>query len=90
MEKNVWKRLEFNFTVSPYIHCHPYAWNKATKSVEAIPRKSMGFLHWCLNITLAFLYCAFVQFRSIQVNLDPSSSTIKCVLIQLMAVYYIT
>ena len=90
LDTNVWKRLKFNFAFSRYIQSHPYIWKNETKSVAAIPVKSIDFLHWCFSVTLAFLYCIFVQFRSVELFLDPCSSTIECVLIQVMVVYHAT
>ena len=89
-EKKVWRRIKFNFALTPFIRSHPYVWKDETKSVEPIPMNSTGFLHWCLNLTLAFLYCAFVQFRSVQLFLDARSSTLECLLTQLMAIYHMT
>ena len=90
LEKKVWRRVKFNFTFSPYIRSHPYVWKDNTKSVEPVSMHSTAFLHWWLNITLAFLYCAFLQFRSVQLFLDSRSSTIECLLTQLMAIYHVT
>ena len=90
LEKKIWKRVKFNFIFSPYIWSHPPVWNEKTKAVEPVSMHSAAFLHWCLNITLAFLYCAFVQCRSVQLFLDFHSSTIECLLTQLMAIYHVT
>ena len=86
----MWRRLKFNFAFSSLIQSNPYLWNNETKSVLVIPRKSIGFLHWCLSVTIAFLYCIFVQLRSVQLFLDPRSSAIECLLVQLMVVYHAT
>ena len=90
VEKNVWQCIQRNFLFSPYINCHPYVWNNVSKSVQALSKGTNGLLHWYFNIALAFLYCSFAQYRSLQLYLDPNSSTIACVLTQLMVVYYVT
>ena len=90
LETKVWRRLKFNFAFSSYIQSNPYVWNEETKSVVAIPRKSIEFLHWCVSATLVLLYCIFVQIRTVQLFLDPHSSTIQCVLTQLMVIYHAT
>ena len=86
----MWRRLKFNFAFSSIIQSNPYRWNNETKSVRLIPRNSVGFSNWCFSVTLAFLYCILVQLRSLQLFLDPRSSTIECILIHLMVVYHAT
>ena len=83
------KYIRRNFKFSHYIHCHPFIWNDGLKTLEVVHAKSSLFI-WHANVLLAFLYCGFTQFRSVQVCLNPESSIIKCVLTQLMAFYYIT
>ena len=42
-----------------------------------------------MNMFLAIFNTCFVQFRSVQVLLDPESSAILCVYVQLMAFWYL-
>lgn len=80
-------KLQASFFFSRAIHCHPFEWNKA-KRLPQLVRFRWGIRHWYLNVCLATLNVCFVQFRALQMFLNPAILTAVCIHTQLMACWY--
>ena len=87
IDTSVLRALRANLFLSHFIHCHPFEWNEGTKLPQAVPSR-WGIFHWHVNMCLVVANTGFVQFRSIQVLLEPESLTILCIYMQLMAFWY--
>ena len=87
MTSGVCKRLHASFFFSRAIKTHPFEWNN-TKRLPQLVRSKWGIRHWYFNVCLATLNICFVQFRSVQMFLDPTSSTAVSIHTQLIACWY--
>ena len=87
MDSSVWKRVKATFFFSRLLHCHPFEWDQDQKWPRVV-RSNWALRHWYLNVSLALLNICFIQFRAVQVQLNPESSVIESIYVLNMAFWY--
>ena len=92
---STWKLFRKNFRFSSHFHCHPYTWDVRKSSAETPTALTVTCHRWKLalwyfNLTLALIHYAFLQFRTIKFQLDPNSSVVERVYMQIMIFLYLS
>ena len=83
-------KLKKYFFLSYYIQFQPYIWaqNREAAAIGVTSKLSRLTL-WYFNVTLSFAYFFFILIRIIQVHLDPNSSLLQSIFMQLMSLLYL-
>ena len=84
------KYLKVPFRLSRWFHFHPFKWAElvTTSGQEKSVASHCARRHWYLNVAINVLHYAFVQYRCIQVNLDPENSVVLRVYMGYVTVCY--